>query len=174
MTLTSDLTRPEILADARTRLLDRTDAGDRIFVARVFDLPEDLLPALCLYAPDEEGTPLGGHPQWTRSLTLAIEVRVTASRDWGVAAARLTGQALRALAADPVWTALWRDVPAYRMRQFLDPQGATPLCGEVLTLTLVPSRTFEIVPLAPRLTGLTTRAVTHDGQQLAETSLLQP
>ena len=169
-TMISDLTRGGILEDARRRLRDATDAGDRVWASRLHDLPDADLPALCLYVTDEEGTALGGHASWVRRITFAIEGRVAQGRGWSAAANRLTDQALARLFADPDWTETWREMPDYRMRQFLDGSAATPVCGELLTLTLAPARALEIKPAAPLLAGITTRALTPDGAEMAETA----
>ena len=147
------------------RLQDLSDAGQWLRTAginfhqsRATSIPDDRLPAVLGYAPDEEGDPLGGsHPHFRVSATLEFEGRVAASDGWDTAAAALTERILQTLYGDPEWLARWKHPPRYRVRQYIDDKGRRPVCGEVLTITGERQQPREIRPRAPALKALDSR-----------------
>jgi len=145
------------LKDTETRLTGKTAAGASVHRSRGLNTSPDDLPAILLYAPDEDGTPIGaGHPQFNLSITLAVEVRVAATGDWDTAAAALMDEVKTTLFTDPDWTRRWAKPISYRIRQYIEAKGERPLCGEVMTLSLEPAATDEYQPVAqPELANVT-------------------
>lgn len=148
-------TRAEHLEDIRERLSGKiATVGDKVYRARVKTLGEGQLPAICLYAPDEDGTEpvvTGGHPQYRPFHTLAIEIRVKHGDGFDVAAGQIVEAVKQLLFTDSDWRARFAGHARYRVRQFLDHRGETAFCGEVLTLTVQDARPTEYKPGAPEL-----------------------
>ncbi|MBE0530241.1 MAG: hypothetical protein IH626_05390 [Rhodospirillales bacterium] len=161
-------TRAEHIEDIRLRLTGRIDAvGERVWRGRVETIPPRSMPAICLYAPEEdsgEALVRGGHAQYRPTHTLAIEVRVPDANGFDVAAGDIVEEIKTILFRDPAWTVRFQPHPRWRVRQFVDRRGEQAFCGEVLTLVVADKQPVAYPPLAPQLTRITASAdVDGDG-----------
>lgn len=151
-------TRAQHLQDIIDRLKDRIPAvGDRLYPSRVVTLPTTLLPAICLYGPEEDSGPpevTGAQPQYQPTHTLAIEVRVAEKDGFDVEAGAIAETVKQLLFADQSWLNRFKRYPTWKVRQFLDRRGQDSFCGEVITLTVTDRRPTEFLPNAPSLSGI--------------------
>lgn len=162
-------TRAAHLTDIETRLAGKiAKVGDRVYRSRTKTLdPARHLPAICLYAPDEDSGPsivTGGHAQYRPTHTLAIEIRVAEKDGFDVEAGAITEAVKTLLFTDPAWSGRFQPHPTWRVRQFFDRRGEQTFCGEVLTITAADKKPTAYPPAAPLLTGITAQAdVDGDG-----------
>jgi len=128
--------RLDHLDDLTTRLLGKTNCGNNVFRSRVAAVDEGKLPAICVYAPTETGTPLGaGHPQYQMTVTLMIEIRLSDSTDWDLKTGVIVEQVKNVLFTDPAWTGRWVSAPDFRVQQYLEDKAHKPFVGEVIEMT---------------------------------------
>lgn len=149
-----------LLADIETRLKAAAavtallGAGERVHLGRIANLPERLLPAVCLYRPEERGEPKsGGHPLYEVEFTFAIEVRVAEKDSWDVAVGAITDAIKAALFKDGGWTKRWSEPVGYSIRQFRarPDESDVPFVGEVLTVVGRLADWHEYPPTGPDL-----------------------
>lgn len=156
-------TRAEHLQDIFDRLSGKVaPVGGNIFRSRVAALPVNKLPAICLYAPEEDSGPaevVTAQPQYQPSYTLAIEIRVPERDGFDVLAGEIAEAVKTLLLTDQDWINRFRRYPRWKVRQFLERRGEESFCGEVITLTVTDRRPTEYRPKAPMLTGITQQAV---------------
>lgn len=170
-------TRAEHLADIRTRLDGKiAEVGDHVYCSRVVTLAPNLLPAICLYAPEEDSGAAevpGAQPQYQPTHTLAIEIRVPEDDGFDVTAGAITEAIKVLLFTDQGWLNRFKRYPRWRVKQFLERRGDDSFCGEVLTLTVTDRRPTEFRPVAPLLAGITT-AVEIGGGAITVTTNVPP
>ncbi len=154
--------RGALLADMQARLKASPLplVGDRVYVARVTNLPEGKYPAVMLYFPDREFEPVGKSWEWGGSATIAIEIQVqyteeTQAGAWATQAEQIGDAVLSRLFGDAAWRRLWRGPPSWRVKQYLRAEKvAVPHVGETITLNLTPLKNFESHLIAPPLAGV--------------------
>lgn len=150
------LDRTEIRRKTVEALLGATDAGERVYRTRRRPGTEDELPALLVYALDEEMTPSGdsgSEPAFDHSLTLAVEVVVSAGPDADEGLDRLCGQILDRLLRDPKWLDLAGDVDRIDTHTVLPKDGDRDYLGAVIKIilkyaTLWPPRVPDVLSSA--------------------------
>lgn len=126
----------------------------KVYRSRSTRVPEDVLAAVLLYSPSEEGTPLSTHgtPQYSTGMTFAIEIRIQKLDDWDIEAGTITELVKSALFSDADWMNRWQGNPSFSVRQFLESKAEQQVCGEVLTLN-VTDRTPQIYTPAAEVIG---------------------
>lgn len=154
--------RADHLEDIRARLADMIDGvGDHVYRSRVVTLSTNMLPAVCLYAPEEDSgdaIAAGGHAQYRPTHTLCIEIRVGHGDGFDLAAGKVVKRIKDLLFRDPDWTGRFKPHPRWSVKQFLDRRGDEVFCGEVLTITVTDKRPTDYPPTAPQLTGISASA----------------
>jgi hypothetical protein len=78
----TNLRRKDVRADIVTRLTGATVAGAKVYAARVQDLPDDLLPCLCVFTNDETYTEKARtHPMGDAVLNVEVQAVAAISKD---------------------------------------------------------------------------------------------
>lgn len=162
-------TRAEHLDDIRARLSGKIAiVGARVWRGRVTAIPPAQLPAVCLYAPQEDSgevEAVGTQPAYQPTHTLVVEVRVPFSDGFDIAAGAVVEQVRHILLTDQGWLKRFKPYPRFAIRQFLERRtGEEAFCGEVLTITAMDRRPTEYRPNAPMLSGVSLGIdITGDG-----------
>ena len=161
--------RHEHLQDIAARLTG--SIGDiNIWLSRVKTLDVDQLPAICLYAPEEQSGEVearGAAPQFRPHYHLTVEVRVREADGFDTEAGRIIELVKKRLFCDPVWLSRFDRYPTWHINQFLDRRGEQTFCGEVLVIAARDRLPIEFPPVAATLDSVTATARLGDNSIIA-------
>lgn len=152
------ITKTDHLVDCHARLAAFFGAQDppvRCEESRVYEIDQENLPLVAVYAPDEDAQPFAaGTPQFFHTITLAIEIRVATASSWRAAADSLALQALSVLFTSSDWLKRWKETPGWRTRQFIDGAGDREHGGIVITISATARQALQFtLPTPAEISG---------------------
>ncbi|PKR50771.1 hypothetical protein [Thalassospira marina] len=127
-------TRSDLMVDLQNRIKVLIPNGN-VVIGRLMEISADSLPAISIYAPTDDMSPMGASWQFSANISLSFEVLQSAYEGWCQATESLTVQIITGLCASAEWRGLWQAPPSFATKQTVRGDPGQSMAGEITTIS---------------------------------------